>query len=82
MKDILNDIREKTEGMESSGQSQLHSDLLLVSYADHFFSTCSDCYFIVHYVTYKKPEFTCVTVNQTDRYTAGQSDDRGICKIQ
>lgn len=64
MKDILNDIREKTEGM--SRQDKV--SYILTYYWYHMLIIFSVLalivIFIVHYATYKKPEFTCVMVNQ------------------
>jgi len=64
MKDILNDIREKTEGM--SRQDKV--SYILTYYWYHMLIIFSVLalivIFVVHYATYKKPEFTCVMVNQ------------------
>ena len=64
MKEILNDIREKTEGM--SRQDKV--SYILTYYWYHMLIIFSVLalivIFIVHYATYKKPEFTCVMVNQ------------------
>lgn len=64
MKEILNDIREKTEGM--SRQDKV--SYILTYYWYHMLIIFSVLalivIFIVHYATYKKSEFTCVMVNQ------------------
>ena len=77
MKDILNDIREKTEGM--SRQDKV--SYILTYYWYHmliFFSVLAlIVIFIVHYATYKKPEFTCVMVNRSEN--GGQLRSFRIC---
>ena len=64
MKDILNDIKEKTEGM--SRQDKI--SYILTYYWYHMLIIFSVLalivIFVVHYATYKKPEFTCIMVNQ------------------
>ena len=64
MKEILKDIKEKTEGMNR----QEKVGYVLTYYWYHMLITFSVLalvvIFIVHYATYRKPEFTCVLVNQ------------------
>lgn len=64
MKEILKDIKEKTEGMNR----QEKAGYVLTYYWYYMLITFSVLalvvIFIVHYATYRKPEFTCVLVNQ------------------